>query len=179
MIRFINAKGGLEMNKAEILKEIEKTKQHLTNMEKMLEDKEWEEKTQRWKPKANEKYWYVASTNHTAQTYFVMGDDYQRRLIYNCFQTREQAEQEAEKILIRRQLEDIARRLNMGEKIDWDNDDQRKYFIRFNYWQGIIELDSSFRQQFQGVIYCLDKKFLDVATQEIGKERLEKYLKGN
>lgn len=167
------------MNKAEILKEIEKTKQHLANMEKMLEDKEWEEKTQRWKPKANEKYWYVTSTNHTAQTYFVMGDDFQRRLIYNCFQTREQAEQEVEKILIRRQLEDIARRLNMGEKIDWDKGDQRKYFISFNYWEDMIELEGCLIKKYQGVIYCLNESFLDVATQEIGKERLEKYLKGN
>ena len=43
------------MNKEEILKEIEKTKEHLANMEKMLE----ECRCERWKPKDNEQYWYI------------------------------------------------------------------------------------------------------------------------
>lgn len=30
----------------------------------------------------------------------------------------------------------------------------------------------------QGVVYCLDEKFKDIAIAEIGKERLKKYLKG-
>ena len=173
------------MNREQILNEIEKTKQHLANMEKMLEDKEWEEKAQRWKPKANEKYWYVTSTNHTAQTDFVSTgcykteDDFQRWLIYNCFKTEKEANQEAENLLIRRHLQDIARRLNRGRKIDWNNQEQDKYFIRFSYWEDRIRLETCWKNKVQGVIYCLDKKFLDVATQEIGKERLEKYLKGN
>lgn len=169
---------GLEMNKVEILKEIEKTKQHLTNMEKMLEDKEWEEKAQRWKPKSNERYWYVTSTNHTAQTDFVMGDDFQRWLIYNCFKTEKEANQETEKLLIRRQLEAIAQRLNKGRKIDWASTTQRKYLIYFNHCCDRIELDNSRVHQIQGVIYCLDEKFLDVAVKEIGETRLMRYLKG-
>lgn len=30
----------------------------------------------------------------------------------------------------------------------------------------------------QGVVYCLDKNFLNIAIQEIGEERLKKYLRG-
>ena len=166
------------MNKAEILKEIEKTKQHLTNMEKMLEDKEWEEKAQRWKPKANEKYWYVTSTNHTAQTDFVMGDDFQRWLIYNCFKTEKEANQETENLLIRRQLEAIAQRLNKGRKIDWNNTEHPKYSICFNVYKNEIDYLYSFNLKEQGVVYCLDQKFLDVALKEIGETRLMRYLKG-
>lgn len=98
--------------------------------------------------------------------------------VYNCFQTREQAEQEAEKVLIRRQLEDIARRLNKGQKIDWDNDCQSKYSISFDFYLGKIGILHRLQQKEQGVVYCVDKKFLDVAIEEIGKERLAKYLKG-
>ena len=163
------------MNKEEILQEIEKTKEHLGNMEKMLE----ECGCKRWKPKYNDRYYYVSeectAMESRAWAEYIVDERYRR---YNVFKTEEEAKQEAEKILIRRQLEDIARRLNMGEKIDWDNEDQRKYFIRFNYYLGIIELDYSFRQQFQGLIYCLDKKFLDTAIKEIGEERLIKYLRG-
>ena len=163
------------MNKQEILNEINKTKKHLINMEKMLK-----ECNERWQPNDFSPYFYVDSCMKVEQSDFY-SDTYihsERYNTYSTFKTREEAEAEAEKILIRRQLEDIARRLNKGKEIDWGNEDQRKYFIRFNYWQGIIELDSSFRQQFQGVIYCLDKKFLDVAPKEIGEKRLKKYLRG-
>ena len=164
------------MDKEEILKEIKKTKEHLTNMEKMLKECEYE----RWKPKDFSTYFYVDSCMKIEESEFY-NDTYihsERYNTYSTFKTKEEAETEAEKILVRRMLEDIARRLNKGKEIDWDNDNQRKYFIRFNYWQGIIELDGSFRQQFQGVIYCLDKNFLNAAIKEIGEERLIKYFRG-
>lgn len=166
------------LNRQEILDGINKTKEHLANMEKMLEDKEWEEKTQRWKPKANEKYWYVTSTNHVAQTDFVMGDDFQRWLIYNCFKTEKEANQEAEKILIRRQLEDIARRLNKGKKIDWNDEEQTKSFLFFDSVTQLIERDCNIRNKIQGVVYCLDTDFRKIAIQKIGEDRLKEYLKG-
>lgn len=163
------------MDREEILEEINKTKEHLANMEKILEECEYE----RWKPEKGKKYYFINSCNIVmCEIRDANYSDAARYDIYNCFKTREQAEQEAEKILIRRQLEDIARRLDKGEKIDWHNEEQPKYSIRFNYCPGKIVLDRCFRQQALGVVYCLDKNFLDVAIQEIGKERLKKYLRG-
>lgn len=164
------------MNKEEILNEIKKTKQHLADMEKMLKECEYE----RWKPEEGGLYYFLNTYETTDVNEFCSTEyaDIMRYKTYNCFETKVQAEQEAEKILVRRMLEDIARRLNKGQKIDWDDEDQRKYFIRFNYWTYIIELDSSWKNKFQGVIYCLDKNFLDVTIQEIGEERLVKYLRG-
>lgn len=164
------------MNKQEILDEINKTKQHLANMEKILEECEYK----RWKPKDNEKYWYISDYNTINYSLFMskIQIDNMRFKKYNCFSTREQAEAEAEKILIRRQLEDIARRLNKGQKIDWDNERQNKYYIRFNYCKDIIELDHTWKNKFQGASCCSDKNFLYVAIQEIGEKRLKKYLKG-
>ena len=165
------------MDREEILDEIEKTKEHLANMEKMLEDKECEYK--RWKPKYYDRYYYVseecAAMESRAWTEYTVDERYRR---YNVFKTEEEAKQEAEKILVRRMLEDIARRLNKGNKIDWHNEEQPKYSIRFNYYPGKIVLDRCFRQQALGVVYCLDKNFLDVAIQEIGEQRLKAYLKG-
>lgn len=158
------------MNKEEILKEIEKTKQHLTNMEKML--KECDE---RWKPKDNEKFWYIDSSGSVNYSLF-MSETESRFKNYNCFQTREQAEQEAEKILIRRQLEDIARRLNKGIKIDWNNTEQSKYCIEL-YFNNIVT-DFYYCYKTQGTVYCLDENFKDVAIQEIDEERLKEYLRG-
>lgn len=163
------------MNKQEILEEIKKTEEYLANIKKMLEECEYE----KWKPERDEVYWYIAIDGsveqHINTNHWVDKCHFQT---LNYFQTREQAEAEAEKILVRRMLEDIARRLDKGEKIDWHNEEQPKYSIRFNYYPGKIVLDRCFRQQALGVVYCLDKNFLDVAITEIGEERLKACLRG-
>lgn len=119
------------MNKQEILNEINKTKEHLANLAKKLEE---------------------------------------------VSKTREQAKAEAEKILVRRMLEDIARRLNKGKKIDW-NDGENKYCIALGTRNYIIT-ECNAVHKLQGVVYCLDNSFRNVAIQEIGEERLKKYLRG-
>lgn len=162
------------MDKEKILDEISKTKEHLVNMKKMLEKCD-----EMWKPEKGEIFYYLNSYNIAfPEIWDANCSDVKRYNIYNCFKTVEEANLEAEKILIRRQLEDIARRLNKGKKIDWHNEEQPKYSIRFNYYPGKIVLDRCFRQQALGVIYCLDKNFLDVAIREIGEKRLKKYLRG-
>lgn len=162
------------MNKEEILKEIEKTKEHLTNMEKMLEECEYE----RWKPKDGEKFFFVDAWDTVCDKNYreinICCQEYYNT--YNCFETKEEANQEAEKILIRRQLEDIARRLNKNEKIDWYDDSQEKYCIEL-YCDEIIT-NFYLAHKAQGTVYCLDEKFKDIAIQEIGEERLKAYLRG-
>lgn len=160
------------MNREEILSEIEKTKQHLANMEKMLE-----ECNERWKPKSSEEYYYVDSGNDVRCVNFSITDAYDRDRIkaYNYFQTWEQAKAEAEKILIRRQLEDIARRLNKCRKIDWNDYEQGKYCIEL-YKNNIIT-NNYFGHKTQGATYCLDRNFKDIAIQQIGEKRLRKYLR--
>ena len=162
------------MNKEEILYEIEKTKQHLANMEKMLKECEYV----RWKPKDFSPYFYVDSCMKIEQSDFY-SDTYIHRERYNTystFKTREEAEKEAEKILVRRMLEDIVRRLNKGQKIDWNDSEQSKYCIVLHCNNIITNFYLTHRTQ--GTVYCLDKNFLDVALKEIGEERLREYLKG-
>ena len=164
------------MNKQKILEEIHKAEEHLANMEKMLEQCEYD----RWKPEKHETYYFVNSCGEVEETWrssinFI--PDKKRYNAYNCFKTKEQAEQESEKILIRRMLEDIARRLNKGKKIDWENLSQSKYFIYLNNEDDELGYNDSGLYKFQGVVYCLDTWFLDVAIQEIGEERLKKYLR--
>ena len=163
------------MNKEEILYEIEKTKQHLANMEKMLKECE----CVRWKPKDFSPYFYVDSCMKIEQSDFY-SDTYIHRERYNTystFKTREEAKKEAEKILVRRQLEDIARRLNKGNKIDWNNDKQFKYYICIDSCDNEIIWGREIQYISQGVVYCLDMDFYNVAIQEIGEERLIKYLR--
>ena len=162
------------MDKEEILKEIKETKERLTNVEKMLEDCECE----RWKPNPNEEYYYV---NQISATSRAVNDEFDidaaRYRTYNCFRTEEEAKQEAEKILVRRQLEDIARRLNKGNKIDWNNGKQFKYYICIDSCDNEIIWGREIQYISQGVVYCLDMDFCNVAIKEIGEERLIKYLR--
>ena len=82
------------------------------------------------------------------------------------------------KILVRRMLEDIAKRLNKGEKIDWNDETQLKFFIHFDVQFDKIMSYHRYSKKEQGTVYSLSDKFLYVAIKEIGEERLEKYLKG-
>ena len=163
------------MNKEEILSEIEKTKKHLANMEKMLG-----EHNKRWKPNSGDAYYYIdAFGNVLSQIETGHSSDSAFWKSYNCFQTREQeAETEAEKILVRRMLEDIARRLNKGQKIDWNDKEQIKYSICLDAINNEIIWDNEVQYISQGIVYCLDRNFYNVAIQEIGEERLIKYLRG-
>lgn len=160
------------MDKQEILDEINKTKEHLAKMEKMLEECEYE----RWKPEENEAYYYVSSNLEVRPTINHNNlSDVRTIKAYNYFRTEEEAEAEAEKILIRRQLEDIAKRLNKGEKIEYDNK-QPKYCIEL-YFNDVLT-NFYYCHKTQGTIYCLDENFKDIAIQEIGEERLKAYLRG-
>ena len=162
------------MNKQELQNEINKTKEQLARLQEVLKDEEYK----RWQPKHQEKYYIVDTYNevNSCRNYTQAVADKHMK-VFNCFQTREEANAEAEKILIRRQLEDIAKRLNKGEKIDWNNYIQNKFYIDFNKKQG-LSVSETVSWKSQGTVYCLDANFLDIAIEEIGKERLLNYLKG-
>ena len=163
------------MNKQKIIDEINKTKEHLANMKKMLEECEYE----RWKPENGEEYFYVDNVGIVQNALFdnTMGYHLALCRTLDCFKTREEAQAEAEKILVRRQLEDIARRLNKGQEIDWSDENQYKWYITYNTIFGFTTY-SVCENTTQGVVYCLDKNFLNTAIKEIGEGRLIKYLRG-
>lgn len=99
--------------------------------------------------------------------------------VFNYFRTKEEAKAETEKIIVRRQLEDIARRLNKGKKLDWYDPEQDKLFLCYSSYNiETVKSDIRWRDKAVGVVYCLDKSFKDIAIKEIGEERLLRYLKG-
>ena len=85
--------------------------------------------------------------------------------------TRDKAE-EKQKIYI--QLKNLAERLNKGQKIDWNDNNQFKYYFYFNYKNKKIESEDYIKYKDYNVIYCLDENFLDIAEKEIGEENLLK-----
>lgn len=169
-----------KIDKAKV--KVYKAQEELDKAQELL--KEYEIKNakeiKRWKPKDYEAYWFVNGRGQIVESWFTSAkvNDIKRYYeTYNCFQTKKEAEQEAEKILIRRQLEDIAQRLNRGKEINWFHNDC-KYYIIFDTVFKLIDTDYRKCHKIQGVIYCLDENFKDVAVEEIGEERLKKYLRG-
>ena len=125
------------------------------------------------------KYYYL---NDCGETKIETDEDYPvdncRYSIGNYFETEEQAENYKEKLLIEQELRDIARELNKGEEIDWEKSYQKKHYLGFNYNINEINCFTNTNFKSQGIIYCLNKDFKDVAIEKIGEERLKKYLKG-
>lgn len=129
-----------------------------------------------WKPKKYETYYYIDDFNNICDREFCNTElDNARKLIGNCFRTQEDAEKALDCLKIRRQLKDIAERLNGGREIDWSNADD-KYCLSF-YFDEEITTTAQKNSKKQGAIYCLDENFKDVAIAEIGEERLKEYLK--
>lgn len=79
---------------------------------------------------------------------------------------------EKQKIYI--QLKNLAERLNNGEKFDWDDIDEDKYYIYYGYVNKELRKEYNNVRMNQGTIYCLDEDFLEIALKEIGEENLLK-----
>lgn len=149
------------------MKEIEAK---IDNIKEQIEDDE--EPSGLWKPKEGEEYWYIDSDSDVLNTNYYDEGGFS---IGNCFKTQEEAEKALERLKIRRQLKDIAERLNGGREIDWGNADD-KYCLSL-YFKEEITIRTQKYLKMQDAIYCLDKNFKDVAIAEIGEERLRNYLK--
>ena len=112
----------INMEKQKLQKDIEKARAHLANMEKTLEQCEYE----RWKPEKHETYYFVNSWSEVEETWrssinFI--PDKNRYNAYNCFKTKEQAEQDRNEAI--RELEKASRnyliereeKMNLEKKI--------------------------------------------------------------
>lgn len=95
----------------------------------------------------------------------------------NYFQTKEEAEFARKKQLIYQQLKDYALE-HTTEEIDWDNQDQAKWLIKYDnrdkemkyYWvTSLIYINQ---------IYFTSEKIARDAIEEIGEDNIKKYLFG-
>ena len=164
--------------KQKILNDIEEAQRKLDEARKKLD--EYNEGYKRWKPEYNDTYYridYAGGVEYVRWNCSVY--DINCYDTYNCFETKKEAQQEADKTLVRRQLEDIAKRLNKGRKINWRDQYQPKYYITWNALDRILKQCENYPVTVnEGVVYCLDKNFLDIAGREIGEDRLIKYIRG-
>ena len=80
------------------------------------------------------------------------------------------------KLEIETKLENIAERLNNVRKINWEDENQAKFRIYYDYNDKKLDFCDRYWRKDQGIIYCLDEDFLEVAKKEIGELNLIKYF---
>lgn len=164
----------------ELRQELQEAQNALERAQKKL--KEFEEESKKygwWKPDIDEQFYYIEDTGLIDEdTNNSSWADYATNYL-NCFKTEEEAEFERLKIVINRRLQDIALRLNRGEKIDWFNFGQKKNFVEIVYLSnGVCRVDPcvTVNERRIDTAYCLDEHFASTVRKEL-KDDLKQYCK--
>lgn len=157
----VNFENLTEKERAELLKLVEKANKP---------------KSKVWKPENNELYYYSYNDKTNSDCWNGVDIDNSRYAIGNCFKTEEEAQNAVERLKIRAELQRYADEHN--EPIDWKNNKQDKWYIRFHYWNKTVDYDyvAMARDTFQ--IYFSSEEVAKAAVQSVGEERIKKYLFG-
>lgn len=125
-----------------------------------------------------EDYYYVDTSLNTIENdkEWHFDEDDIRFYSGNYFDTREEAEKFARVLNTRSKLRKLALELNQGKTMDFGYDSGWKYYLWYSYMDNEIKQQSVEWGKEAEVIYCLDKKFIDIAIERIGKKRLTEYL---
>ena len=130
-----------------------------------------------WKPEDNEKYFYVSGRGVINICRWINDTtDNGCYEIGNCFKTKEEAEFALEKAKVEAELRRFAEENNEYE-IDWEDDDQKKWFIYYNCDTKKIDIIYNTVLKTH-CIYFSSKKIAKQAIDYIGEERLKKYYLG-
>ena len=172
------------------MKSLEELKRKYEELGEEIEKLEKQKKNKRWRAENGEKYYLVGEFEKEDvkvggitleyDGYNVESNDAVDIFLYktrNYFKTKEEAEEYREKLKTYYDLMDLADELNGNKEIDWNDTQQIKYTISYNYFDGILICDWTYGINHFGQIYCLDENFLDIALERIGKDRLEKLFK--
>lgn len=138
-----------------------------------------EEEKKYWKPKKDEKYYYI--TDCGLYSNLVVNDDYlyanwlierARFNMGNCFKTKEEAEHMVEKLKVIHELQKFAYENNEGE-IEWGN---KCYYLCYDHLVGKIEISENIFFQFLPFnIYFTSRMIALMAIETIGADRIKKY----
>ena len=124
------------MNLEEIKKQISELQSKVAKLEnenKKEEKQENKKGIKRWRAKLDDKYFCVTGCGEADYSYENNDEfDNYRYKTRNYFKTEEEAEEYQEIINTYYDLMDLADELNNGEKIDWYDKIQRKYYIYFD-----------------------------------------------
>lgn len=158
------------------LEELKKQISELQSKVAKLENESKEEKKgKRWRAEINDTYFYIndagyVDVSHENNDSF----DKYRFKTRNYFKTEKEAEEYKEVMNTYYDLMDLAEELNNGEKIDWNDNQQCKYTIYYDFEDNFLNRNNAYVCKEFGQIYCLDGDFVEKAIEKIGKDKLTK-----
>lgn len=172
------------MNKQEIEEKIleidrliSEAKQNLKECNEILDKVKSNYKEDKWKPEYNETYYFIGSRNEVWDyTFRGEKEDKFRYDTNNMFKTEEQAEHYAELLETERQLMKYAREHNT-EEIDWEDIDNKKYFLMYGVEEEKVEIEKYGYYKFARTVYFTSKEIAENAVKEIGEDKVKAYLK--
>ena len=168
------------MNKQQILEQIDELKQKIEELENEVNSPKFEgiKKGVRWQPIFGQRYFYLDDSGVIRCVEWQYDDEDKFHFnTGNCFKTEQEAKEYKENLLTKQALKDLALELNEMESVDWDNHEQWKFYIYFNYSENQLCTHFHALGQNLSVTYCLNKDFLDIAKDRIGEEKLIKLIK--
>lgn len=126
-----------------------------------------------WDLKYGDDYWYINSFGHVRKTSYGLEDDFKRMIEFgNAFLTEEEAKHEVE----RRKCEAILLKYGTRDMMSFGDGNKSKYCIYLNNFLNKIIFDDNYCVQSQGTIYFETKELAQKAIEEVGEERLKKYI---
>ena len=167
------------MNKEEILQEINKMKENITNLEKQVELYSKQEKENKvWIPKIKEKYWAINNDGAISQFDWVDDNvDNFKKSIGWVFKTEEEAERKLFELQLENKLKEFA--INNNEKeIDWNNADN-KYYIYYDYIDKYLQISiRNYAKPFDSNVYFSSEEVANKAIETF-KDDLIRYFTSN
>jgi hypothetical protein len=152
---------------------------------KRMQEAIQEPKTE-YKREQLDKYYYVGCTEagevvRKASDHGLV-EDVLRYEEGNYYASQEEAHAARNKQVVLQQLKDLAMELNQGVELDWDNDNQKKWYIMQTKLarsrdqapeRGLfVQRSDNLCTRIAGVVYCLSDKFYRIAVERIGEEKL-------
>ena len=126
-----------------------------------------------WIPEEGDLMYYLDMFGEVDYDYYYLGDPETLKIIefQKVFKTRVEAEFEIEK---RKFLLFMGREfIRNSDEMDWEDENQDKYFIYFNCNNSLIEIEGNFVWQ-RSTLYTTNRKWLKEFIKE-HKEEIKKY----
>jgi hypothetical protein len=125
-----------------------------------------------WDLKVGDKHWCILSYGMEECSWINGEADLKRRELNNVFLTKEEAEFEVE----RRKCEAIMLKYGTRDMMSLGDVDTRKWFIRYKHHENRLYFDYFNHSDSQGAIWFTSKEIAQQCIDEIGEDRLKKYI---
>lgn len=125
---------------------------------------------------SKDKFYYISATEEIMRT---NDDCYLTNQMHekaNYFSTKEKAEETSFKQTLFRRLQRFSDE-NGRDKIDWKDEKQMKFFIRYNHDKEMFHIDYYWRLQEFGIVYFISREVAEQAI-ELFHDELIKYFVG-